>query len=283
MAGGISRRQFGIAAGGALTAAAAACGTQDSKPAAPSSTSSPSLGYAVKVDDPRGAPGYVFYVSGTTAANPAGGAPTAAVLVIADKSGRVVWQRELPAGQTAGNLRVQWDALAHVPVSDSPAKYSQGQVFDPYHMNSIATFALGEGVEFAYQHDVEMPDANTVTLFDNHFEGNAGQTGGGGVPSSLKWIRLDPAGRTTTLLRAQPLVFTGDTVHAVWNGATAVRSWRLRHGQQSSAMTVLATVDWAGYDTALPLNGASDGYYQLQPLDAGGNVVGQTPSLPHAS
>jgi len=48
-------------------------------------------------------------------------------------------------------------------------------------------------------------------------------------------------------------------------------------------MTVLATVDWAGYDTALPLNGASDGYYQLQPLDAGGNVVGQTPSLPHAS
>lgn len=103
------------------------------------------------------------------------------------------------------------------------------------------------------------------------------------MPSSLKWIRLDPAGRTTTLLRAQPLVFTGDTVHAVWNGATAVRSWRLRHGQQSSAMTVLATFDWAGYDTALPLNGASDGYYQLQPLDAGGNVVGQTPSLPHAS
>lgn len=484
MAGGISRRQFGVMTGVALTAAAAACGTRDSKPAAPPSTSAPSSGYSVKVNNPRGAPGYVFYVSGTTAANPAGGTPKASVLVIADKAGRVVWQRELPAGQTAGNLRVQtyrgkpvltwwqglkqgghglglsyiaderynvidtvtpggelssdihefrltpdghalvtsyqevvtdlsavggpkdgriynciasvvdverhqtlfqWDALAHVPVSDSPAKYSAGQVLDPYHMNSIAldpagnllislralstvfnvdprtgainwrlggkqsTFALGDGVEFAYQHDAEMPDANTITLFDNHFEGNAGQTGGGPVPSSLKWIRLDPAARTATLLRAQPhpdklssgamgnlqqlpgggtfsgwgtaghiaefaadgtmlydvalaggtyrayldewsgtpveppkMVFAGDVVHAVWNGATAVRSWRLRHGPQSTAMTVLATAEWAGYDTALPLNGGTDGYYQLQALDSSGNVVGETPPLPHA-
>lgn len=484
MAGGISRRQFGVMTGVALTAAAAACGTRASKPAAPPSTAAPSSGYSVKVNNPRGAPGYVFYVSGTTAANPAGGTPKAAVLVIADKAGRVVWQRELPAGQTAGNLRVQtyrgkpvltwwqglkqgghglglsyiaderynvidtvtpggelssdihefrltpdghalvtsyqevvtdlsavggpkdgriynciasvvdverrqtlfqWDALAHVPVSDSPAKYSAGQVLDPYHMNSIAldpagnllislralstvfnvdprtgainwrlggkqsTFALGDGVEFAYQHDVEMPDANTITLFDNHFEGNVGQTGGGPVPSSLKWIRLDPAARTATLLRAQPhpdklssgamgnlqqlpgggtfsgwgtaghiaefaadgtmlydvalaggtyrayldewsgtpveppkMVFAGDVVHAVWNGATAVRGWRLRHGPQSTAMTVLATAEWAGYDTALPLNGGTDGYYQLQALDSSGNVVGETPPLPHA-
>lgn len=487
MAGGLSRRQFGAAAGTALAATVAACGTHDSKPASPSTSTAvpaPSLGYTVNVNDPRGAPGYVFFVSGTTAANPAGGSPKAAVLVVADKSGRVVWQRELPAGQTAGNLRVQnyqgkpvltwwqglkqgghglglsyiaderynvidtvtpggelssdihefrltpdgralitsyqevvtdlsavggpkdgriynciasvvdvarrqtlfqWDALAHVPVSDSPAKYAAGQVLDPYHMNCIAldpagnlvismralstvfnvdprtgainwrlggkqsTFALGDGVEFAYQHDVEMPDANTITLFDNHFEGNAGQTSGGSVPSSLKWIRLDPAGRTTTLLRAQPhpdklssgamgnlqqlpdgsafsgwgtaghiaefaadgtmrydaalaggtyraylnewtgnpveppkMIFAGNTVHAVWNGATAVRRWRLLHGPQSIAMTVLTSADWAGYDTPMPLNGGTDGYYQLQALDAGDNVVGETPPLPHA-
>lgn len=487
MAGGMSRRQFGVAAAAALSAAAAACGSRDSEPAAApasSEVSASSLGYTVNVNDPRGAPGYVFFVSGTTAANPGGGAPKAAILVIADKSGRVVWQRELPAGQTAGNLRVQnyrgrpvltwwqgfkqgghglglsyiadehynvvetvtpggelssdihefrltpdghalitsyqevvtdlsavggpqdgriydciasvvdierrqtlfqWNALDHVPVSESPAKYSPGQVLDPYHMNSIAldpdgnllismralstvfnvdprtgavnwrlgggqsTFRLGDGVEFAYQHDVEMPDANTITLFDNHFEGNAGQTSGGSVPSSLKWIRLDRAARTASLIRAQPhpdklssgamgnlqqlpaggtfsgwgtaghiaefaadgtmlydvaltggtyrayltewtgtpveppeMVFAGDTVHAVWNGATGVRRWRLRHGPQGTAMTVLATVDWAGYDTALARGGATDGYYQLQALDAGGNVVGQTPPLPHA-
>ncbi|MDP7725993.1 arylsulfotransferase family protein [Mycobacterium sp. TY814] len=489
MAGGISRRQFGAAAGAALTAAVAACGShdsrgsRDSKPATPPIPAASSLGYTVNVDAPGGGRGYVFYVSGTTAANPGGTGSKAAVLVIADKSGRVVWQRELPAGQTAGNLRVQtyqgrpvltwwqglkqgghglgqsyiaderynvidtvtpggelssdihefrltpdghalitsyqevvtdlsavggpkdgriynciasvvdvarhqtlfqWDALAHVPVSESPAKYTAGQVFDPYHMNSIAldpagnllismralstvfnvdprsgainwrlggkqsTFALGEGVEFAYQHDVEMPDENTITLFDNHFEGNAGQTSGGSVPSSLKWIRLDRAARTTSLLRAQPhpdklssgamgnlqqlpgggtfsgwgtagriaefaadgtmlydvalaggtyraylnewtgnpvepprMIFAGDTVHAVWNGATAVRSWRLRHGPQSTAMTALAGADWAGYDTALPLNGSTAGYYQLQALDAAGKVIGETPPLPH--
>ncbi len=328
MAGGISRRQFGVAAGGALAGGVAACGTRDTKPATPTSApaSAPPLGYTVNVNDPDGGPGYVFFVSGTTAANPAAGS-RAAILVIADKSGRVVWQRELPAGQTAGNLRVQnyqgkpvltwwqglkqgghglglsyiadehynvidtvtpggelssdihefrltpdgralitsyqevvtdlsavggpkngriynciasvvdierhqtmfqWDALTHVPVSDSPAKYRAGQVLDPYHMNSIAldpagnlvismralstvfnvdprtgainwrlggkqsTFALADRVEFAYQHDVEMPDANTITLFDNHFEGNAGQTSGGSVPSSLKWIQAGP-------------------------------------------------------------------------------------------
>ncbi|MHA7648885.1 arylsulfotransferase family protein [Mycobacterium sp. ML4] len=485
----ISRRQLGVAAGAALAAGAAACGSHDNPPKTPATPSSgtevsaQSLGYTVNVDKPGGGAGYVFFVSGTTAARAVGGEGRPAILVVCDKSGKVVWQRELPAGQTAGNLRVQsylgkpvltwwqglkqgghgvgasyiaderynvidtvtpggalssdihefrltpdghalvtsyqevvvdlstvggpkdgrvyncvasvidlasretlfqWDALAHVPVGDSPAKYSAGQVLDPYHMNSIAldpagnlvislramstvfnvdprtgtinwrlggqqsTFALAEGVEFAYQHDVEMPGANMLTLFDNHAEGKAGQPGGGSVPSSLKWIRLDPAARTATLLRAQrhpgnlssgamgnlqqlpggttfggwgtaahiaefapdgtmlydaevdggtyrayldqwtgrpaeppKLVFGGDAVHAVWNGATEVRQWRLLHGPQSTAMTMLSTVDWAGYDTPLPRGGSDDGYYQLQALDAGGVVIGQTPPMPH--
>ncbi|BBX75501.1 aryl-sulfate sulfotransferase [Mycobacterium shinjukuense] len=467
-------------AGTVLTATA--CGWRDSKSATPqaSAVSARSLGYTVNVNRPGGAPGYVFFVSGTTAANPGVGSRPA-VLVVADKAGNVVWQRELPAGQTAGNLRVQsyqgkpvltwwqglkrgshglgasyiadahynviatltpgsalssdihefrltsdgralitcyqevsadltalggpndgriynciaavvdvatkktlflWDARSHVPVSDSPAKYSAGQVLDPYHMNSIAldpagnlvismramstvfnvdprtgainwqlggkhsTFELGDGVEFGYQHDAEMPDADTLTLFDNHFEGNAGQTGGGPVPSSLKWIRLDRTARRATLLRAQThpdklsagamgnlqrrpggntfsgwgtaehiaefapdgdlvydatlaggtyrafldewtgdpveppqLTFTDHTAHAAWNGATAVRRWRLLHGPESTAMTTLSTVDWAGYDTAIPLSGSMDGYYQLQALDEGGAVINQTPPI----
>ncbi|CAM4408632.1 Arylsulfotransferase (ASST) [Mycobacterium basiliense] len=337
----ISRRQFGAAAGGVLVGGlAAACGSHEST----SATSSPiagvsaqSLGYTVNVNGPRGAPGHVFFVYGTTAANP-GIDSRPSVLVISDRAGNLVWQRELPAGQTAGNLRVQhyrgkpvltwwqglkqgghglgvsyiadehykviatltpggdlssdihefrltadgralissyqqvsadltavggpkdgkayncvasvidvasrqtlfqWDAMSHVPIADSPATYTPGQVFDPYHLNSIAldpvgnlvismrslstvfnidyrtgainwrlggkhsTFAMSDGVEFAYQHDAEMPEANTLTLFDNHFEGNQGQKSGGSVPSSLKWIRLDTKAGRASLIRAQ--------------------------------------------------------------------------------
>lgn len=296
-----------------------------------------SLGYTVNVNKPSGAPGYVFFVSGTTAAH-LGTDSRPCVLVIADKAGNVVWQRELPAGQTAGNLRVQryrgkpvltwwqgrkqwghglgasyiadehynvistltpggdlssdmhefrltsdgralitsypevktdltaaggpkdgriyncvasvvdvasketlfeWDALSHVPIVDSPARYTAGQVLDVYHMNSISldpagnlvismralstvfnvdsrtgainwqlggkhsNFALADGVEFAYQHDAEMPDANTLTLFDNHLEGNQGRPDGGSMPSRLKWIRLDANAGQATLVRAQ--------------------------------------------------------------------------------
>lgn len=494
MAGGLSRRRLGVATGAILATAAAACGSRDSehntepssRPPGPPGPGAPvsaqSLGYTVDVNR-AGAPGYVFFVSGTTAANP-GAAAQPTVLVVAEKTGKVVWQRELPVGVTAGNFRVQsyqgkpvltwwqglkqsshglgfsyiadqhynvigtltpgaelsadihefrltpdghalisayqevaadltavggpqngaiyncvaavvdvasqrtlfrWDALSHIPLTDSPAKYTAGQVLDPYHMNSISldpagnllismralstvfnvdphsgainwqlggkhsTFALGDGVEFAYQHDAEMPDANILTLFDNHFEGSAGQTGGGSVPTALKWIHLDHAARTATLVRAQThpgnlstgamgnlqelaggntfsgwgtalhiaefdpdggLVFdatlvggtyraflnewTGDPVepprlifaesaaHAVWNGATAVHRWRLMHGPQSTAMTPLATVDWAGYDTPIPLDSDPGGYYQLQALDSGGTVINQAPPIPRA-
>ncbi|VAZ87238.1 hypothetical protein LAUMK21_00006 [Mycobacterium pseudokansasii] len=335
----ISRRQLGAAMSAILAGGLIAVGTREHKSAnsAAPTVSAQSLGYTVNVNKPGGAPGYVFFVSGTTAAH-LGAGSRPCVLVVADKAGHVVWQRQLPAGETAGNLRVQhyrgkpvltwwqgrkqwghglgasyiaddhynvisavtpggelssdihefrltpdgralitsypevaadltavggpkdgrlynctasivdvatkqtlfqWDALSHVPIGDSPAKYTAGQTLDVYHMNSIAldpagnlvismralstvfnvdcrtgainwrlggkqsTFALGDGVDFAYQHDVEMPDANTITLFDNHFEGSLGQKDGGSVPTSLKWIRLDFDAGRATLLRAQ--------------------------------------------------------------------------------
>src|SRR6201999_3377062 len=68
-----------------------------------------------------------------------------------------------------------------------------------------STFALGDGVEFSYQHDAQMPDTNTVTLFDNHSEFNPEGPDGPGEkkPSSLKWINIDTAARRATLVRAQ--------------------------------------------------------------------------------
>ncbi|GAB3023504.1 arylsulfotransferase family protein [Mycobacterium bourgelatii] len=490
----ITRRQFGVAVA-ALAAGLAGCGSRDkttgqsgpssAPPQPPGGVGAPvtaqSLGYTVNVNKPGGAPGYIFLVSGTTAANPGADAGKS-ILVIVDKAGKVVWQRELPPGQTGGNLRVQsyqgrpvltwwqglkvgshgigvsyiadsrynviatltpgrdlssdihefrltpdghalitcyeevatdltviggpkdgriynchatvvdvasktklfaWDALSHVPIAETGATYTAGQVLDPYHMNSIAldpsgnllismravstvfnvdprtgavnwqlggkhsTFELGDGVEFGFQHDAEMPDPNILTLFDNHFEGSRAQPGGGLVPSSLKWIHLDFAARRATLIRAQPhpgklsagamgnlqqlpnddtfsswgiadhiaefgpdgdmlydatltggtyrafldgwsgdpvlppqLVLDGDTARAIWNGATAVRQWRLMQGALGGSMTPLATVDWAGYDTPIPLGGRADGYFQLQALDAKGDVINQSPPLP---
>ena len=76
------------------------------------------------------------------------------------------------------------------------------------------------------------------------------------------------------------LIFTDGGVRASWNGATAVARWRLLHGPLSDAMTEVATVDWAGHDTPIPLRDKADGYYQLQALDAAGAVIGESPPLP---
>lgn len=132
---------------------------------------------------------------------------------------------------------VEWDALQHVPVADTDVPYRAGQVLDPYHMNSLAvdpsgnllvgmravstiydvdqhtgainwqlggkhsTFALGAGVQFAYQHDAQMPDPATITLFDNDADPRVPGPKGSLGHSSLMWIHLDPATHTATLVR----------------------------------------------------------------------------------
>lgn len=134
-----------------------------------------------------------------------------------------------------GKPLLHWDAMQHVPLTDSYQEYVPDRVWDPYHMNSIAldpsgnlvislrhastvvdvdpssgsidwqlggkrsTYRLTDGVEFAFQHDAEMPDAHTVTLFNN--DSSSGKVGGG--PSSLEWIHLDPTTHVATLVRNQ--------------------------------------------------------------------------------
>jgi hypothetical protein len=106
--------------------------------------------------------------------------------------------------------------------------------FDPYHMNSVSldpagnlvismrhtstiydvnpttgainwqlggkhsSFSLGEGVQFAFQHDAEMSDPSTVRLINND---SNGQTTDG--PSSIQWVHLDFATKKATLIRNQ--------------------------------------------------------------------------------
>jgi len=141
-----------------------------------------------------------------------------------------------------GKPLLHWDAMQHVPFTDSSEKYGAGKVWDPYHMNSIAldpagnllislrhlstvydvnpasgdinwtlggknsTYQLGPGVAFAFQHDAQMPDPDTVTLFNNNSE-SVGKKSPSGTTnselSSLKWIHLDPVSHQATLLRNQ--------------------------------------------------------------------------------
>lgn len=133
----------------------------------------------------------------------------------------------------------QLSALAHLPIADSVITTANraaylGDVFDAFHMNSIAptpdgdllislrhtsavykvsrktgdivwqlggkrsTFALDPGVQFGFQHDAEFTDPQTIRLFNNNADG-ATTLG----PTSLQWIHIDPAARRAGLVRNQ--------------------------------------------------------------------------------
>ena len=104
-----------------------------------------------------------------------------------------------------GKLVRSWDALAHIPLSESQATLpTNGFPWDAYHVNSIqlvgdgtflvsmrdtwaaylvnidtgkiewtlggkrSSFAFGPGAAFQWQHDVNLQPNSTVTLFDDH-------------------------------------------------------------------------------------------------------------------
>jgi hypothetical protein len=130
----------------------------------------------------------------------------------------------------------RWSAAEHVPLTDTtePGRLPGSNVYDPYHMNSIAldpagnlvislrdtstvynvdirggainwqlggkrsTFDLGPGVEFGFQHDAEFTDPSTLRLFNNN---SSGTTTLG--PSSVQRIHLDTANNRATLVRNQ--------------------------------------------------------------------------------
>ena len=104
-----------------------------------------------------------------------------------------------------GLVLFQWDALDHIPLSDSVkfGRHHAGQLFDPYHLNSISldrsgnlivssrnanavfginratgqiiwqlggrhsSFRLGSGVQTAFQHDAVMQPDGRLTIFDD--------------------------------------------------------------------------------------------------------------------
>jgi EmrB/QacA subfamily drug resistance transporter len=138
-----------------------------------------------------------------------------------------------------GALLRTWDALEHIPLSDSYATVpTNGFPWDAYHVNSIdltgagtflvsmrntwaaylvnaatggiewtlggkhSSFAFGPGAAFQWQHDVKEGPGSTVTMFDDHC---CRLTGGGTsvhatAPSRGLVLKLDQSTRTATLL-----------------------------------------------------------------------------------
>ncbi|MQY17834.1 arylsulfotransferase family protein [Nocardia macrotermitis] len=130
----------------------------------------------------------------------------------------------------------RWSAAQHVPLTDTTSSNSTpgSKVYDPYHMNSISldpqgnllismrdtstvydvdihtgkirwqlggkrsSFALGQGVEFGFQHDAEFAGPDTIRLFNNNSTGSQNL----GL-SSVQWIHLDTATHRATLVRNQ--------------------------------------------------------------------------------
>jgi hypothetical protein len=62
-------------------------------------------------------------------------------------------------------------------------------------------------------------------------------------------------------------------VHASWNGATGVSSWRVLGGARSGSLTPLATIPSSGFEssTTLPKKYA---YVAVQALDSSGQELG---------
>ncbi|MFJ4651755.1 arylsulfotransferase family protein [Nocardia sp. NPDC088792] len=134
-----------------------------------------------------------------------------------------------------GKELFRWSAADHVPLTDSETNGKlNGDVYDPYHMNSISLDASGNlvvslrntatvydidprtgdinwqlggksptivadpNVEFAFQHDAEFTDDSTLRLFNNNSDGLESRG-----PSSVEWIHVDPVAERATLVRNQ--------------------------------------------------------------------------------
>jgi EmrB/QacA subfamily drug resistance transporter len=138
-----------------------------------------------------------------------------------------------------GKLLRNWDALDHIPLSQSQASLpTNGFPWDAYHVNAIdltgngtflvsmrntwaaymvnietgaiewtlggrsSSFSFGPGAAFQWQHDVKLGANSTVSMFDDH----CCQLTGGGTsvhatgPSRGLILKLDPSAHTATLV-----------------------------------------------------------------------------------
>jgi EmrB/QacA subfamily drug resistance transporter len=157
-----------------------------------------------------------------------------------------------------GKLIYNWDALKHIPLSDSYGVLpSNGFPWDAYHINSIqltghhtfvtsmrdtwaaykvnkltsdiewtlggkhSSFKFGPKAGFTWQHDVTLNPDNTLTMFDDH----CCQITSGGIyvsptaPSRGLQLKLDPTARTASF---QQEFSHGKSFDADYMGSTQI-------------------------------------------------------------
>jgi hypothetical protein len=134
----------------------------------------------------------------------------------------------------SGAVVFEWHSLDHVGLdeSEAPVPTTAGATYDYFHINAVnwdedgnilidarntwttykvdhrngqviwrlggkkSSFALGDGVAFAWQHDPEAVDQSTVRIFDNEATPAVRTT------SRVIWVRRDPWRHTTSLIRS---------------------------------------------------------------------------------
>ncbi|WP_240810403.1 arylsulfotransferase family protein [Actinomadura sp. WMMA1423] len=149
------------------------------------------------------------------------------------------------------------------------------QITHPEHLSSIA-----EG------NAQELPGGNVLVGW-----GRAGRISEFSPDGELLFDAETPSGPGWTTYRVfrqewegrpdtpPEVLFDGERVHAVWNGATGVAHWRLLAGPSEDALRPVATVEWDGLDTAIALpEGAPARLVGVEALDAGGEVMGASPA-----
>ncbi|MGW1743084.1 arylsulfotransferase family protein [Nocardia sp. NPDC001965] len=179
----------------------------------------------------------------------------------------------------------RWSAAENVPLTESVTDglLPGSRVYDPYHMNSISLdpqgdlvismrntstvydvdirtgainwqlggknsgFDLGPGVQFAFQHDAEFADDDTLRLFNNNSSGFTTL----GV-SSVQWIDLDLAARRATLARNQTHP-AGLTAFAMGNAQGLAGGNTLVGWGMAPHISEFAPSGELVYDAALPL------------------------------
>lgn len=70
---------------------------------------------------------------------------------------------------------------------------------------------------------------------------------------------------------------SGTTVYASWNGATRIAYWRVLAGPGPNSLGVVAVKPFNGFETGISTT-SSQAYFSVQALDAGGQVLGQSPA-----
>lgn len=72
----------------------------------------------------------------------------------------------------------------------------------------------------------------------------------------------------------------GIHVWASWNGADRIAAWRVLAGPDPESLAEVATGNWTGLETWLPVPGTGHRKVQVEALDAGGNVLGRSAVMP---